>query len=291
MNELFEYSDILRSPIEAFHISKSSGLFPVKAHWHYFVEIPFCMKGRCNVVMNGEATELKMGDLIFIPPQAVHSFYEVSSDEDYLISVLKFNISRLNLKGENLPNFTSISSSILSSQMQKLIFTQKDFVHTNLNNLFNLCESEVNTKQPGYETMAFSQITSMLIEMLRAWTNSESHSSKDAYPGSKTASFDHVLEFIDKHSSQNIQINDLAAMCNMSYSHFARSFKHTFGRSCKQYIEFIRLSKVENLLLFSDFDLNYIAEETGFSDCSHLIRCFKKNNNITPKQFRLLNGK
>ena len=73
----------------------------------------------------------------------------------------------------------------------------------------------------------------------------------------------------------------------MSYSYFAKMFLKYYGQSCKQYIEFIRLSKVENFLLFTDYDLNYIAAETGFADCSHLIRTFKKHYQITPKQFRL----
>ncbi|MGN1090834.1 MAG: helix-turn-helix domain-containing protein [Huintestinicola sp.] len=45
--------------------------------------------------------------------------------------------------------------------------------------------------------------------------------------------------------------------------------------------------KAEELLLFTDYDLNYISQETGFSDCSHLIKSFKKYRGITPKQFRM----
>ena len=72
----------------------------------------------------------------------------------------------------------------------------------------------------------------------------------------------------------------------MINSYFAKMFLIHYGQSCKQYIEFIRLNKVENLLLFTDYDLNFIATETGFADCSHLIRTYKKHYQITQKQFR-----
>ena len=38
-------------------------------------------------------------------------------------------------------------------------------------------------------------------------------------------------------------------------------------------------------------DLTYISQETGFSDCSHMIKTFRKYKNITPKQYRLQNTK
>lgn len=45
--------------------------------------------------------------------------------------------------------------------------------------------------------------------------------------------------------------------------------------------------KAQDLLLNSDFDLDYIAQETGFYDCSHFIRQYKKWRGITPKQERM----
>ena len=57
--------------------------------------------------------------------------------------------------------------------------------------------------------------------------------------------------------------------------------------SCKEYIEAMRIYKVEELLLFTQYDLSRISQETGFSDCSHMIKSFKKRRGITPKQFRM----
>jgi len=75
-------------------------------------------------------------------------------------------------------------------------------------------------------------------------------------------------------------------LCHLSYSHFAKLFRENYGRSCKEYIQYIRMNKAQDLLLNSDFDINYIAQETGFYDCSHFIRQYKKWRGITPKQDR-----
>ncbi len=100
--------------------------------------------------------------------------------------------------------------------------------------------------------------------------------------------FHHILEYIDTHSGEPLEIQDLAAMCHMSYSHFAKLFRENYGRSCKEYITYIRLVKAQDLLLHTDYDINYIALETGFFDCSHFIRTYKKWKGITPKQERML---
>jgi len=75
----------------------------------------------------------------------------------------------------------------------------------------------------------------------------------------------------------------------MSYSYFAKSFHNLYGRSCKEYIEFIRISKAEELLLFTDCDLSYISQETGFADSSHLIKTFRRLKGMTPRQYKLHN--
>ena len=72
----------------------------------------------------------------------------------------------------------------------------------------------------------------------------------------------------------------------MSYSYFAKLFRETYNQSSKEYIELTRINKATDLLLFTNQDLTYISQETGFADCSHLIRTFKKWKGMTPKQWK-----
>ena len=127
----------------------------------------------------------------------------------------------------------------------------------------------------------------LIVQLLRFWLEQGISFDTDQIPEVEEEAMQNVLMYIDDHSQENINIESLARTYHMSYSYFARQFRKYYGQSCKQYIEFVRLSKVENLLLFTGHDLSYIAGETGFADCSHLIRTFKKRYQMTPKQFRL----
>lgn len=103
---------------------------------------------------------------------------------------------------------------------------------------------------------------------------------------SREANINTITEYIDSHLDEELKVEDLASRCNMSYSYFAKCFHDLYGQTCKQYISFLRLCKAENMLMFTDYDLTYISQETGFCDCSHLIHAFKQKNGITPHQYR-----
>ena len=86
-------------------------------------------------------------------------------------------------------------------------------------------------------------------------------------------------------------MSSIAEHFHMSYSHFALKFKEYYGQSCKDFIKQIRIQKAEDLLRFTDLDLSYISQETGFCDCSHFIHVFREYHGITPKKFRQLSIK
>ena len=95
-----------------------------------------------------------------------------------------------------------------------------------------------------------------------------------------------VTSYIDRHIREALKVEELARYCGLSYPWFAKRFREIYGISCKEYIEKVRISKVEHYLLFTSYDLNYISQETGYADCSHMIKDFRRLKHTTPGQFR-----
>lgn len=287
MNNLFEYIDILHSPVECFEYSHHDWFFPIRSHWHYYIELIYCTSGSVIVTCENFAYHLQPGDMVFIPPLALHSIFGHDKNEAFDITVVKFNPAKLTLTGDYLPNLNTLFKAKSLWKELNFNFKQQDFETIDLALFFEECVSEYDHKHYGYDSYLYSCLSGLMIMLLRKWF-SVTPDLPDKIKKQETSefSFADVLVYIDSHSDSNINIKELAEQCNMSYSYFAKTFKLQYGQSCKQYIESVRLSKVENLLLFTDYDLTYIAEETGFSDCSHLIRSFKRKNGTTPKQFR-----
>lgn len=305
MSNFYEYSDVLNSPIEAFYCKSDNFHLPVEPHWHYFVEILYVFEGNLLVTCNEHSYQLTPGCMFLLPPQAIHAVYNSSKSDKFYYACIKFNINRIQLVGNYLPNLnvqlrkiaqlgewsTNANHQPLHIKKPPLLFAETDFKNKNLTSFFHELVEETSNRYYGYNSYIYTKLSGLMIKLLRVWyyhgisVQTDSILEKDEY------SMQDVLIYIDEHSHENINIEQLAHMCNMSYSYFAKVFHRQYGQSCKHYIEFIRLSKAENLLLFTDLDLTTIASETGFSDCSHLIRSFRKNFQITPKQFRLKHQK
>ena len=288
MNNFFEYSDILNSPIEAFYCTNENFKTPFESHWHYFVELIYVFKGKMNITSNEHNYSISEGELILLPPQAIHSIDNANSGRDFKFCCIKFNINKIQLVGNYLPNINNQLRKIAQLKNPLFIFSNDNLENIDLAALFTEIVNEAENVHYGYNSYIYSLLAGLIVKMFRYWYVNGILGTTESVLETDEYSLQNILIYIDEHSSENINIEELARMCNMSYSYFAKIFRRQFGQSCKQYIEFIRLSKVENLLLFTDMDLTSIASETGFSDCSHLIRSFKKRYNDTPKQFRLM---
>lgn len=286
MKTLFEFGDILHSPIETFYCSSDTFRLPMEAHWHYFVEIIYMQEGSVMTTCNDTTYRLTKGQVILLPPQAMHSFYSDDGNA-FRYAGVKFNLNRILLSGSYLPNLNYAFHQVVKMDCPPIVFTEEDLPDFNLEAFFDTVVIETQEKRYGYNAYIYSLFSTFILRILRIWHDRGICFESKSISENEELNIHDVLIYIDEHSQENINVEDLAHHYHMSYSYFAKLFRKHYGQSCKQYIEFVRLSKVENLLLFTDYDLNYIANETGFADCSHLIRTFKKHYQITPKQFRL----
>ena len=285
MNVLMEQQDTLHAPYEAFLYDSCHNVFPIKAHWHYFMELIYMESGTGLITCDGKEYLVRPGDLILFHPQSVHSIY--SAQEQLIYSVLKFDINNLHINSSYTPHLGSIFKSAVNDEKAPVYFPAHLWYDYPISQNFRACIQEISDKDYGYDIRIQAIVSTLLIEVLRIWRANGFDTDRVIPASPDISSLYTIVEYIDAHSNEPLMVKDLADRCNMSYSYFASSFKQLYGQSCKDYIEFIRISKVKDYLLFTSFDLSYISQDTGFSDCSHLIKTFKKLTGTTPKQFRL----
>ena len=289
MQYLFEYSDALNSPYEAFLFDTEIVRFPVRPQWHYFMEIIYMREGTGFIECDGGSHIVEPGDLVLFHPEAVHAIY-TAADFPMKYEVLKFDVNRLYTENSYAPKLKTILGSARSLKLP-ICFKREELLHISASELFEECRWELENKNYGYDMIVHNKICYLLVQLIRIWKERGFDTDTAAAGGTDTDSIHAVTAYIDTHAGEAIKVEELADMCNMSYSYFAKNFKRYYGRSCKEYIEFIRICKAEDLLLFTDFDLSYISQETGFSDSSHLIKIFRKWKGITPKQFKMRHAK
>lgn len=283
MHYLFEKADSLDMPIECFVFDTAREDFPIRPHWHYFYEIIYITEGIAEMHCDDASYIMSEGDMIIFRSRAVHSIFAVDRDP-LKYTVLKFDINRFAITTPYAPKLRSIFSQA-QQQGMPVYFPCEQVDRMGGGELFSRCIDEVSCRGYGYDLMLQTSIYSLLMNIIRRWL-AEGFVISDEQE-SDNYDIDSITEYIDSCMSDNLRVADIARKCGMSYSCFAKKFHETYGMSCKEYIERMRIIKAEEFLMFTEHDLSYISQETGFSDCSHLIKSFKKLRGITPKQFKL----
>ena len=95
-----------------------------------------------------------------------------------------------------------------------------------------------------------------------------------------------VVELLGEHLGGSLRLATLAEECGLSVSHFARSFRRTFGRSAHQYLIQQRIERAKALLSNSTCALSEAALEAGFSDQAAFSRTFKAIVGTAPGHWR-----
>jgi AraC-like DNA-binding protein len=102
--------------------------------------------------------------------------------------------------------------------------------------------------------------------------------------GHEQQSVKRVREFIEAFYDQNISINQLSHISNLSPFHLVRVFRRKLGIPPHAYLIQTRVMRTKSLLDQS-WPIAHVAIETGFVDQSHLTRHFKRILGITPGQY------
>jgi len=84
----------------------------------------------------------------------------------------------------------------------------------------------------------------------------------------------------------NISLISVARHVGMSPAHFSTIFSQTVGKTFISYLTLLRIEKAKELLSQTDMKLSAIAMEIGYNEPNYFSHVFKKNEGITPKEYR-----
>ena len=95
-----------------------------------------------------------------------------------------------------------------------------------------------------------------------------------------------VLEYLDTHLSQRVELATLATLVGLSQSHFSHAFRVSTGMAPYRWQLEARIRHAQRLLLDSREPLEHVAEATGFADAVHFGRTFRRLTGTPPAAWR-----
>lgn len=92
---------------------------------------------------------------------------------------------------------------------------------------------------------------------------------------------------IEKHVYSNLNIEEIAFLCNMSLSTFKRQFAHMYHTPPGKWFQKKRLDKAKEILINNKLKASEIYMDFGYNDLSSFSIAFKKEFGVSPKQVSL----
>lgn len=285
MYTLFEKQDSLNAPIETFVYDTERMPFPVLQHWHYFAELLFILKGSAKITCNRRTYAVSQGEMVILYPSSVHAVEHGEGGLRRFIG-LKFDTGKFPNTDSYAPSAADIFRYADQNGMQ-IHFSAEEAEKLHCSEIFADCVRETALRHYGCDVMLRAQVYRLLFGIIRHWIAAGLDISRCPKRASDSYGIENVTELIDSRLTEHLRVAEIADACHMSYSGFAAKFRAQYGMSCKDYIERMRIFKAEDYLLFTDLDLTEISRKTGYADCSHFIRSFRRYRGMTPKQFRM----
>lgn len=95
-----------------------------------------------------------------------------------------------------------------------------------------------------------------------------------------------VIDFMEAHQPDRVDLAQLAQLVGLSTSHFSRAFKASTGMAPYQWQLNARIQRAKTQLINTDASLDQIAEANGFADAVHFGRRFRQLIGAAPATWR-----
>ena len=293
----------VRFPFNLYPCTIPGDFQQVALHWHESMELVFVKQGM-GLVQVGVVTYLAYrGDIFIFAPGTLHALRQAEGqrmeyeniifDMQMLIpkegDTMSFNFfHRLQNFPEDFP--VLIDRVPKAHRAVQICLDRIDDLRTTypagyylgikgwLYQLFFILESEI---------LAPDKMREITTCDLPQQKNSAVSSRKNGYFKENTKEkLCLITDYIANYYPQKISIEQIAAVCGFSSSHFMKFFKLYMGKPFIAYLNEYRLIRAAHLLCASDDDILAISLECGFENVSYFNRLFLREYHMTPSKFR-----
>lgn len=283
MQPEFEKVELKRN--QSFYVNHlKASRFPSPLHFHPEVEILLILEGTGTRIIGDSTGRFAPGELIMIGSNVPHVWYSdrvVYNDDQKMPETIYVQFRR-EFPGESfmaLPELTYIDRMIaLSARGIRLYGATRKRVA-------DLLESIATSK-------GFARILTLL-HILQIISESEEYqllASPDLQHHinlENSKRLNKIYKYILANYQENIRIQEIAHVANLSTSAFCRYFKRVTNKTFIQFLNEIRIGQACRLLQEQDhLSVSQVCYESGFNNISYFIHCFKKVTGMTPLAYQ-----
>lgn len=256
-------------------------------HWHDYYEFFLALSGHGRFRCGHERFAFRPGDIVLVEPLKIHGVLQMEATHTALVVLFPRHLVAN-------PGASEIDEAYLAAWDQHAaeeppVVTRDHAgaaaVHRALLDLartwFDAAEGEKRNLRLKLELLA------TLLPLREAVPLAATgHPLSAARRKRREARLRQALDFMSRRLHEPFSQTEVAREVGMSVSRFRAFFKETTGWGFAHYVRDQRVERAAKLLRETGDSVASIACLTGFSDQSHLLRCFKEKYGRTPTAYR-----
>jgi len=228
-----------------------------------------CVKGSGKLLIDGKEFIISKNTGFYLSPNFPHEYYSIEEPwETHWVAFSGYGVHQL---------FESLNFN----HYGVFHFNDLKFIDTIITDIFY----GAKTDTPSTRLKNSSKLYNLLIEVKNLTRENSNNQENIYYEKLKP-----VLSFIENNYNKNPSIEDMAWIIKVTPQYLCRLFKKNMNMRPFTYLTQYRLQKAKEMLLNNmEMKIGTIYTEVGYNDESYFCALFKKNEGLTPSEFRNLN--
>ncbi|MEK6478590.1 AraC family transcriptional regulator [Catalinimonas sp. 4WD22] len=258
--------------------------YPTPWHYHPEYELVLVLKSSGKKIIGDHISYFSEGDLTLMGPNLPHvydndpAYYEASSQLKAEAIVIHFAEDFLGKHFFNLPEMAKVKK-LLNASRRGLQIEGK-------------LKKEI-AKRMG-EMLHYSPALRLteLLSILVALSHDESlvplasAGFVQHYGNANAERLDPVLAYMMQHFTEDISLEEVAALANMSPQSFCRFFKHCTRKTFLAFLNELRVGYACRLISDNRYNISEVCYKSGFNNLSNFNRQFKRVTYKTPSEYK-----
>jgi len=249
-----------------------------KLHQHKEIQISVILKGEGTYVIGDCVGAFKQNDLFVIGENLPHVFKSdiLHGNEAAMVSLF-FTKQSYGEGFFDLPEFENFQQFFSDTALGFEVLSNKLELSSLLASIKDLSK--------------FEQFKSLL-EILRLVSSGKKRTLSSLinlkkYNGDEGKRMSDIFQFTMNNFSNEIGLNDVANIANMTPNAFCRYFKQRTNKTFINFLIDIRIGNACKLLVKkNDLSITEISYKSGFNNLANFNRKFKAIKNLTPSEYR-----
>jgi len=236
--------------------------------------------GKVRLNIDFQEVALRQNDIIFLYPNNVIEFLEVSTDASF---------ESLFISGEYFTNLNLQMNSkdaleILSSNYSKIL----SLCTNSIGHITTSFERLRFLNNPANETIFYKEMQKGIINLimyeLAGYLQKQQNNLLKTYRKEDIAI--RFANLVGQHYQTRRDVQFYADQIFITRTHLTRTIKEVYLKNPKQIIEDKIISEAKILLLKSEYSINQVMTELKFEDQPTFTKFFKKKTGFSPNAYR-----